>query len=153
MRESPHFLLTRGLKGWRQVCGAQTRSSHAARPYSCMRPPRRSRRFTASVCELVQFSSAGRPFGGASSKLRWGGSCCNESTNTANVRLRCRVFSQCAATSFSVNSARPRGSDCASRRRRAWANAGGMLSLRIGESGKALVWMRLEANVRRTTAQ
>jgi hypothetical protein len=51
------------------VSGAQIRSQ-AARSYSWSSPPRRSRRFTAVACVSVQCSIAGRPFGGASSKLR-----------------------------------------------------------------------------------
>jgi hypothetical protein len=52
------------------VYGAFTRFAHAARSYSCKRPPRRSRRFSAIGCVPFHVAADGRPFGGAKSRLR-----------------------------------------------------------------------------------
>lgn len=50
--------------------GAFTRLAHAARSYSCNRPPRRSRRFSVIGGVPVHAGAEGRPFGGAKSRLR-----------------------------------------------------------------------------------
>jgi len=49
--------------------GAFTRMAHAARSYSCKRPPSRSRRLTVSGCDCVHAVAEIRPFGGAKSRL------------------------------------------------------------------------------------
>ena len=74
--EAKRAAATRSASFWlvaamiRTLCGAFTRFAHAARSYSCKRPPRRSRRFSVIGCVPVHVVADLGPLGGAKSRLR-----------------------------------------------------------------------------------